>query len=772
MSIEPVWIEPQETSLDEELRTFIGGHSLVVKTLQRRGYRSVEQAAAFLNPSLYRPSPPSNIPNLVQAVERVEAAILQGESICVWGDFDVDGQTSTALLMTVLSDLGATAMSHIPLRESESHGVHLPALRSLIKSGVDLFITCDTGIGAHQAIAYAQDHGVDVIVTDHHDLPLQLPDAHSVVNPKTLPENHPLRELPGVGVAFKLAEALYDRADRFEEVEKTLDLVALGIVADVAMLSGDVRYLLQCGLKTLRGTTRLGLKILLDLAKVQPAWLTEEHIRFVLAPRLNAIGRLSDAKSAVELLTTNDLGRARILANEMEGLNARRKLLSDQVMQAALEKINTDSSLLDGSVLVLAHPTWPTGVIGIVAGRLTERFHRPTVLIHAPQDEIARGSARSIEGVDISAAIAAQGEILRGYGGHPMAAGFSIDSERLPDFRKALSTTVEEMMEDVEIRRVLQIDGYIPFAELTLSLVEDLERLAPFGPGNPGLTLATNNVTLGRATEIGRSSEHLLLVVEDEVGTSRNVVWWRGAGWPIPEGPFDLAYTVRTSDYRGEREVQIEWQDARPAWDETISIGQDPPSVQVIDCRLAEDSVGSLKRLRAVNDIQVWCEADEGKQIGGRGRYDLVPSMALAIWTIPPGSEELWEAMNKASPSIVYLFAHDPGLQKLDSFLPRLAGMVKYSLRSEKGRIRIPGLATALAHREETIRKGIAWLEARGDVTILDEDGVEIHIAKGSERVEGEAQLASEIGKLLEETASFRTYFHEADIESLKDLLK
>ncbi len=539
-----MWIEPSPVQVSESLREAVGGHPLVADTLARRGLTTVEAARAFLDPDQYRPAPPTDLPGAVEAAERLERAIRRGELICVWGDFDVDGLTSTATLLSTLQDLGAAVRYHIPTRQEGGHGVHLPALRRLIGEGVQLVLTCDTGVTAHEPVAYAQAQGVDVVITDHHDLPPDLPAAYAVVNPKMLPADHPLRELPGVGVAYKLAELLYERASRAAEVEQYLDLLALGIVADVATLAGDVRYLLQRGLERLRRAERLGLRVMMESADVRPDWLTEEHIGFELAPRLNALGRLADANVGVEFLSTADLARARMLAAELEGLNAQRKLLCDQVTQAAESQLERDATLLEQAALVLSHPSWPAGVVGIVAGRLAERYHKPTILIATPDGELGRGSARSVEGCDIHAAIAAQGEMLERFGGHPMAAGLSIQSERIPQFRRALSRTVRQMCADLGRRPALHIDGYLPLSDLSLDLVAQIERLAPFGPGNPPLTLASRGVTLTSHTAVGRSGEHLRLTVENAEGTSQTVLWWQGAGRGLPEGRFDLAYIV------------------------------------------------------------------------------------------------------------------------------------------------------------------------------------------------------------------------------------
>ena len=382
------WLEPQAIDLPQDLQAAVGGHPLVAQVLARRGILTPAAAAAFLDPARYIPCPATALPGLSAAADRVEAAIRRQEPICVWGDFDVDGQTSTTVLVSTLRDLGAAVTFHIPVRARESHGVNLPVLSEILAGGARLVLTCDTGIDAHAAVDFARSRGVDFVITDHHALPPSLPQAAAVVNPRLLPAGHPLGTLPGVGVAYKLAEELYRRFGREGEALPLVDLAALGIVADVAVQTGEARYLVQQGLAALRQAGRLGIKAMLEAAELHPAWLTETHIGFELGPRLNALGRLSDANISVEFLTTHDPGRARLIAATLEGLNTRRQLLTNQVFQAAQAQLENDPSLLEGAALVLAHPAWPAGVIGIVASRLVERYNRPVVLIADPPDEL------------------------------------------------------------------------------------------------------------------------------------------------------------------------------------------------------------------------------------------------------------------------------------------------------------------------------------------------------------------------------------------------
>ncbi len=761
----PSWIELTQIEPDESLAHFVGGNPLVVQTLARRGITSVRAARAFLDPDYYRPSAPEQLPGLEQAVERIQQAIADDELICIWGDFDVDGQTATTLLVQTLQDLGGRAMHHIPLRGSESHGIGLPRLKEILALGVQLIVTCDTGTAEHDAIGYAQERGVDVLVSDHHQLADSLPPAYALVNPQMLPTSHPLHTLPGVGVAYKIAERLYEQYDRPEEVRKHLDLAALGIVADVAVLTGDTRYLLQQGLAALRKTSRLGLQALFQTAEVNPATLDEETIGFNIAPRMNALGRLSDANLIVEFLTTEDAGRAAIIAAQLEGLNAERRLLSEQVYQAAQAQIERDASLLQSAALVLSHPKWPGGVIGIVANRLADQYDRPVVLIATPDGQPGRGSARSVGGLDITAAIGEQGELLLQYGGHQMAAGFSLQPDKIAEFGRRLSDTLERMQRSRPEESGLQVDGYLSLAEISIDLIEDLARLGPFGPGNPVLVLASRGVTIQSQRTLGRGRSHLRLVVADQDDTLQEVIWWRGAGQPLPGGRFDLAYSLRVHEFRGERSPQLIWVDARGG--EPAELQAAARSIQIIDHRRADQPEKILAALQQTSVLQVWVEGENPRAVQGSDRIGLQPADTLAIWTIPPGPGELREVLERVSPQVVHLFAAAAGADKMQSFLARLAGLIKFAVNHHDGQASVSALAAACAQSETVVRAGIDWLQAKG-IFLAQAAAEQMVFSAGSgEPDDSLRDAAGRLQALLEETRAFRRHYLSADQESL-----
>jgi single-stranded-DNA-specific exonuclease len=758
------WIQPAPAEPSDAL-VRVAGDPLVARILARRGLSAPAAARAFLDPEAYTPAPPSALPDLPNAAARLRDAIHRGEQVLVWGDFDVDGQTATALLIEALHALGARARSYIPHRLREGHGIKLPALQQQLV-GVDLLLTCDTGVAEHEAIAYAREQGVTVLITDHHDLPAELPPADAIVDPKRLPAHHPLRELPGVGVAYKLIQELCRLLGQApERAEEALDLVALGIVADVANQRGDTRYLLQRGMSRLRHTQRAGLQSMMQMAQVNPDNLSTDHIGFGLGPRLNALGRLGDANLAVELLTTDDLGRARILAAQLEGLNARRQLLTDQVYAAAQEQIANDPTLLDEHALVLSGPRWHPGVIGIVASRLAETYGRPTVLISEGENGQGRGSARSVPGVDIHAAISTVAALLSEHGGHPGAAGLSLPVERIPGFRRALSRAVEAVWDRSAVPGLV-IDAVLPWEALSLELAERLNALAPFGEGNPPVLLASQDLQLVSERAFGRDLAHRRLTVRDPHDTTHDVIWWRGAEQAPPNGQFDLAYLLKASDYQGKLTLQIEYVDARVISAPPSVVGV--PEIQVVDYRAALDPLSLLSELRATGNVAVWAEGYASGQSPGLRRDQLTPAPALAIWTPPAGPRELRAALERVAPQRVYLFAVAGDNTDPRRFLPRLAGLIKHTLRRKQGVADLERLAASSAQRITAVREGIYVLAARGDVQIVQEEETSMQLIPGDGQPRPELpETQARFRAILQETAAYRAYFARTAPERL-----
>lgn len=752
------WINPPPVNIPASFAS-LNLPPLLAQTLVRRGMTTLESARAFLNPETL---PFTAFPNIEPAVERILLAIRNEEMICVWGDFDVDGQSSTTLLVQTLQSLGANVRYYIPIRGKESHGVHIESLKPILDSGVTLILTCDTGITAHEAIEYANSRGAHVVVTDHHDPGETLPNAKAIVNPKLLEQDHLLGNLAGVGVAFKVAEALITYYQSQITSNDLLDLVALGLIADVALLKGETRSLAQRGIQALRKTRRLGLQVMAELAGANLETLTEETIGFTFAPRLNALGRLSDANPAVELLLTDDPARARVLATQIEGLNAQRRLLTSQVYEAAEALLRQNPGWLTEPAIVLSQPNWPGGVVGIVANRLVDRYHKPVILLTEGEDGIVRGSARSVEGLHVTDAIASQRNALLGFGGHPMAAGLSLARENLSLFRKGFFKAVEQQLGSITREEpTLQIDAWLELNEINLELASALEALAPFGAGNPSLNMATRNLKMKNVTTLGKAREHLKLWVEDESGNVRDILWWGGAGEELPEegSVFDIAYSLRASTFRGQKQISLQFEEFR--------VVQEPP----LELRKRELEIGDwrqngtgLENLPA--DTLVWAEGTDKAK--GKNRYELSQSDEFAIYTTPPSPQVLRQVLEVVKPRKVHLFAVSPPEERTDEFLARLAGLAKFVVNQRGGKVTVQELVVVTGQREGAVQIGMEWLAAGGHVTVQRESDAYL-FSKGNGETNQylQKELYVAVKGILQETAAYRAHFRRAAAESL-----
>lgn len=757
------WINQPPVSFNQDIA---GINPFVLQYLARKGITSKNQIEAFMDPDHYTPSPGNEIPGLELAVERINQALDKDESICVWGDFDADGQTSTSLLVQTLKVLGGNVQYHIPIRATESHGVNIPNLKPIIDNGATCIITCDTGITAHEAVRYAKSRDVDFVITDHHDLPDTLPDAVAVTDPKLLSRGHPLENLSGVGIAYKVAESLLQRRGADFDPDSLLDLVAIGMIADLAGLTRDSRYLVQKGLVQLAKTKSRGLQTMMALSELNSINLNEEHVGYVLAPRLNALGRLGDANPAVELLTTEDPVRAKVLATQLEGLNIQRRLLCDQVIRSAEDQLLNNPSLRNQPVIILSHQKWPGGVVGIAASAIVEKYGKPTIIFSCPAGEPARGSARSIEGFNITEAISRQSDILLGYGGHPMAAGLSLEPEKLSEFQRRIIETANYMAGDLlSEEKSLVIDGWMSLAEIELGFAEELERLSPFGPGNNKPIMAIRDLSIREATEIGKNKEHLKIQVEDESHNSREVLFWDGVNEDLPTGKFDLAFSLRPSNWKGVRQCQMVWQNARQS--ESKILVTPEIRIELVDYRTMD---GQEKLLQSIPiDTQVWAEGPVRKQVNGFTRVQLSKSKNLAIWSIPPSLEDLKHVLELTQPETIFLFSMDPKMDNEKNLLDRLAGLIKYSIAHKSGQTTLEELAAECAQTKNIIKKALEVLIGQGMINIqfTSPDEVLFSYTKDSAGGSKTNVARNELREFLQESSAFRKFYKSADLDSL-----
>lgn len=759
------WSIREKLPLPDEFADQIDMPEVGLQALLTRGCDSVGKVKRFLDHNCYTPASPFDLPGMEKGVDRIRKAIRANELIGVWGDFDVDGQTSTAILVDTLTHLGAQVTYHIPVRAQESHGIKIEPLKQFLSKGVQVLLTCDTGISEIDSIAYAQSKGIDSVVTDHHILPQTLPAAHALINPQFLPTIHPLATLAGAGVAYQFACALLERSGQSDYTHNLHDLAALGCIADLALLVNDTRYLAQSGISGLNTHPRRALAAMIESAEGRKGLINEETISFLLAPRLNAVGRLEDANPMVPFLLSEDQSLINLTVNHLEGMNEKRKILCDQVLRGALAQLDQNPRVLDNPVLMLSHPEWPAGVVGIVASRLVEMFHKPVILLVAPEGQALRGSARSIEGVDITAVLTRNAHLLLSFGGHAMAAGLSVSPENFPAFQRAINQSVQETLLELKIEEELEIDALMQPGEITLEVVKKLERLAPFGPGNPPLTFAVENVEILSATPVGKLKEHLQMTVENQAGEPTKLIWWHGTGLPQPEGLFDLAYSARSSDYRGKTQVQYEWLGYRQIQREKIAFSG-KRKINNTDLRQALNPLEALASLQLPTQAQVWQEGSDQTGVQACTRLELSPCTTLVLWTTPPDLATLKAMIHKVKPHQVYWFLVDPPERTSGKFLGTLGKLLKSGMQAGTPVFRIDRLAANTAATPHLVELGIKWHQAYGNLQILRWDAVEVEVLPGgSIDLINRKQIEKSLQRCLDEFTAFSRYLHQVDFQ-------
>ena len=564
--VDPRWVlaERPAPELLEATRRDLNIPAVMAKILINRNIVDVEAAKAFLYPSLDYLLDPFLMADMPEAVDRIWAAIQAGERIMVHGDYDVDGVTGTALLVRTLEALGADIDFYIPHRLEAGYGISRYGIDEGRRRQVKLLISVDCGITAVAETAYAQSKGLDIIITDHHQ-PSDLPDARAVVNPKRPGCPYPFKELPGVALAFKLADAVYRRkAVDLKPVYENLDLVALGCAADIVPLVGENRVLVTCGLAQMQHTQNLGLQALLERLDLKNRRLGTGQLIFVLAPRINALGRMGSALDAVTLLTTADAEEARRIAEVLEHQNQKRRQVDDRMFREALTQVETHVDPDRDRAVVLASEDWHPGVIGIVASRIAEKIHLPTVLISVDRER-SKGSGRSIPGFDLYAALAQCQQHLIAFGGHTYAAGLTIDAKQIEAFREGfLAASAGLITPDVLVPQ-LYIESELLLDQVDMRLVEALRRFAPFGAENPRPVMMSRNVeVVGGIDVVGRN--HLKFKarqngrVLDCIGFNLGHLAYRLSPG---EANLDMAYVIEENEWRGKKEIQLQIKDLR-----------------------------------------------------------------------------------------------------------------------------------------------------------------------------------------------------------------
>ena len=570
MAVEKMWKLREGVDADNvrQLSSELGVDPVLAELLVQRGVRTFHQARSFFRPSLDDLHDPFLMTDMEKAVERVHDAVISGEKILVYGDYDVDGTTAVSLVYSFLRRLTRAVDFYIPERYDEGYGVSYKGIDWAQENGFGLIITLDCGIKANEKVEYARDKGIDMIICDHHLPENELPRAVAVLDPKREDCHYPFDDLSGCGVGFKLVQAYSQRYDiPFESLIPLLDLLVVSIASDLVSVTDENRVLAHFGLKQLNGNPREGLLAMIQLSGLEPTHITIDDIVFKIGPRINAAGRMESGRIAVELLTASDVEEAIRIGTEINEHNNERKNIDRRITQEALEMVHSGNCLSSGNATIVYNPLWHKGVVGIVASRLVEAFYKPTIVFTQSQGGLVTGSARSVHGFDLYDAIESCSDLLENFGGHLYAAGLTLKEENLPAFcariEKAISGTIIPEMQTP----VVDVDARLNFSQITPKFLRILKQFHPFGPGNSAPVFLTENVyDNGMGRKVGAEGGHLKLELIQESHPYHHIsaIAFNMADFfdHIKAGnPIDVCYSIVENYYRGTANTQLRVKD-------------------------------------------------------------------------------------------------------------------------------------------------------------------------------------------------------------------
>ncbi|ETW99760.1 MAG: hypothetical protein ETSY1_13760 [Candidatus Entotheonella factor] len=564
---------PEDAATQQTLIASTGLSPLLCQLLVNRGLTDAEQAQAFLRPSLYDLEDPYRLYGMDRAIDRLLQALRNQDAIAVYGDYDVDGVTGTALLLTFFRELGLHVPYYIPERSSEGYGLNVAAMHQLASQGIRLLITVDCGITAVEEVAVARQLGIDTIITDHHQPPECLPDALALLNPHQLACSYPNKNLCGVGVVFKLITALRAACreaqlftDRLPNLKRHLDLVTLGTIADVTPIRDENRIIVAHGLREIERTRKPGLQALRRVSQREGKPADAGEVGFQLAPRINATGRLGSAAQSVALLTALDPHEAHELAQALDRVNQERRNMQRAIEDAVHERITRQYGPEPPAAIVLGDPSWHHGIVGIVAARIAEKYHRPTFLLQI-EDGVARGSGRSIPAFDLYQGLQHCAQWLQRYGGHKYAAGLTMDAAQLPYLQEHFVRYADDVLAPSDLEPTLALDAIVPLQDITLGFIEQMEALAPYGAGNPTPVLGAYDVRIASTIRrLGQQGQHAKFQVRQET-TKLEVIAFQQADHVqsfAPDMSLDIAFTPILNTWQGRYSVELQLRALRP----------------------------------------------------------------------------------------------------------------------------------------------------------------------------------------------------------------
>ncbi len=706
MSCTKEWIIKGNTS---------NNNSITDRLLEVRGIKSEEAKHDFLNPLEITLMHPNAFTDMPIAVERIVKAIDNKENILIYGDFDADGVTSTSLLVKTLGYLGANVDYYIPDRESEGHGLNSKALVKLMaQKKPKLIITVDNGISNAEEVKFIKSFGKDIIITDHHEAPDELPKALAIINPKamnaldeklTTKQIEYLTSLAGVGVAFKLAQAVLEKYDKLQFSYEILPYVTIGTIADLVPLIGENRYFVTKGLELIASGKHYGIKRMLDVAGVNTDnGLTAEQVAFSIAPRINASGRIDTVDNAVKVMISENKQEIEMAIMQLENFNKLRQEMCSEVFAEA-DEIWKNSGCRDNAIILFSKD-WHVGIIGIVASKFVEKYYKPTFIMnYSEENKQFRCSARGVKEISIFDIITEHSDILDG-GGHQMAGGFSFteDKASFDEVKKAINKTVDEMLNGQTLKPSLDIDLELKLSDINISLVEEISKLEPYGMSNPSPTFVIKDVILKQKKLMGSTKEHLKLSIETPNGLM-DCVWWSRGDIPLISGDkIDIAFAPQLNTFNGVTSVQLVIKDVHA---DTLQ-SEAEESTKVYDHRKKTNILAQVNDYIKNSKLKISCFVEDKNIVQQLKPYNYIFNSivnrincdkcdGLMFFDYPADDEIMDSVMTKTLPSVIHYMSYQTPNNIEESIIKTFSGMIRYTCNNLNGELNIERAASALS---------------------------------------------------------------------------
>ena len=689
--------------------------SIIDRLLEVRGIKTEEGKREFLNPLEITLVHPNAFSDMQKAVDRIVNAINKKENILIYGDFDADGVTSTSVLIKTFSFLGGCVDYYIPDRDTEGHGLNSNTLVKLLsQKKPKLIITVDNGISNFDEVKFINSFGRDVIITDHHEAPEDLPPAYAIINPKAMnaldeklstKQIEYLTSLAGVGVAFKLAQAVLEKYDKLSFCYELIPFVAVGTIADLVPLIGENRYYVKKGLELISSGKHYGIKRLIEHAGIDlENGVTSEQIAFIVAPRINASGRMETVDPAIKLLISDNKQDIELSIMQLENLNKLRQQIVSQTFEEADEEWNKTNS--KDNAIVICNPNWHIGIIGIVASKFVEKYYKPTFIItYSEETKIYRCSARGVKELNLYDIISNVSDYLDGYGGHQLAGGFTFSSEKITfdDIKKALNNTVDEMLEGKKLIPSLDVDLELQIEEVNIDLIEEISKLEPFGMSNPSPTFVVNNLTLKQKKIMGSTKEHLKLIIEGPNGLI-DCIWWSRGDIPLVEGDkIDIAFTPQINTFNGVTNIQLILKDIHSEYIAEEEIIKQ----RIFDHRKktnilsqVDDYIKKSKKVMSVfvENRTILDSLKPYKNIYNAiiNRLNVHKSDVLMFFDYPAEEDILQTVLSESSADDIHYMNYNSECYNEELLLKTFSGMIRYTCNNLNGEFNLSRGASAL----------------------------------------------------------------------------